>query len=70
MTTTRATESSANFWSKLVSKFSDGSEDAEKRKQQLVAAAVAMTAMVAYAVAVGFIRIDIINTRIEYNDQS
>lgn len=45
-------------------------EEWEKRKHQLVAFSVALSAMIIYAFAIGFIRIDIIKTDVEYVEKN
>ena len=63
---TTGLDSNSSFWSKLVAKFIDDSEESEKRRQQLIAVTISLVAMVSYALAVGLVKIDILKTRIEY----
>ena len=42
-------------------------EHREKRKQQILAVSIAMTAMILYAFSIGFIKIDVIKHTLEYN---
>lgn len=41
-------------------------EEWQKRKSQMMAVGLAVTAMIAYAFAIGLIRIDIVKTDLEY----
>ncbi|RNA11824.1 metaxin-3 isoform X1 [Brachionus plicatilis] len=45
-------------------------EEWEKRKQQLAAFSIALSAMLIYAFAIGFIRIDIMKTDVEYVEKN
>lgn len=63
-----AAQGPKRFWSTITSYLNGGGNDevAEERKKQLMAVGVGLAAMLTYAVAIGFIKIDIINTKIEY----
>jgi hypothetical protein len=45
-------------------------EEWETRKQQMLAVSIALTAMIAYAFAIGFIKVDIIKTDLEYSEKN
>lgn len=45
-------------------------EDWEKRKQQILAVTIAVTAMITYAFAIGFIKVDVIKTDLEYREKN
>jgi hypothetical protein len=66
---TSTTESSSTLNTTTTSNF-ELNEQREKRKTQIMAVSMAITAMLVYAFAIGLIKIDIIKTDVEYIEKS
>lgn len=60
--------SSSSTAASTSTKFNEN-EEWEKRRQQIIAVSIAVAAMFVYAFAIGFIKIDIIKTDLEYTEK-